>query len=194
MPQDATPQEGPVPTDARPVPQDASPNPQVRESIKYRRRAQDAERRAEALETELADLREGHEAALGDLRSELEAARGEAESLRGRLALADRDRQLERAFAGIGCTDLEAALALARQRLGGAPPEDAAAFARDLLQEKPHLAVPAADLVLPPRTAGARPSAPAGPHRAADRLADEARRTGRTTDVMAYMRARRASA
>jgi hypothetical protein len=168
-----------------------TPQTIVQESIKYRRRAQEAERRAEALKTEIQTLREGQDGRAAALESELSQARAEAETLRSQFAAAQRDRQLERELARAGCADPETALALARERLaGGADPEDPAAFVRGLLEEKPHLRGTAPSL--PPRTAAAKPSGP--PARTADRLAERARSTGSTGDLMAYLRAKRTGA
>jgi hypothetical protein len=180
-----------------------SPQTLIQESIKYRRRAQEAERRAEALDAEVQDLRQARDERGTALGAELAQAQAEAEALRGRLETLERDRQLERELARAGCGDTETVLALAHQRLAaGPPPEDLAAFARGLLEEKPHLrgeaggaptsGIPAAR-GLPPRTAAAKPAGDAAPKRAADRLADRARRSGNPTDLAAYMRARRST-
>jgi hypothetical protein len=176
-------------------------NPQafIQESIKYRRRAQDAERRLESLEAELQGLRESQDGRAAALEAQLAEALGQAEALRGRLESVERDRQLERELSRAGCADAETALALAHQRLASDPaPEDLAAFARSLLEEKPHLRGAAGSAAaggparhLPPPSAAAKPAGQAGPRRAADRLADQARRTGSAGDLMAYMRARR---
>lgn len=200
MSTDASAQPGPTPSPASPseagVPRQ-SPHDLIQESIKYRRRAQDAERRIEALEAELADLRDGRDQHASALQARLDQAETEAESLRDRLAELERDRSLERALAQAGAADTESALALARERLaGGETPDDLAGFAQALLDEKPHLrggSAKAADRppVLPPRTAGAKPASDDAPQRAAERLADRARETGRHGDVVAYMRARR---
>ena len=164
--------------------------------------AQEAERRAESLEAEIQSLRDGQDGRATALEAELSAARAEAETLRRRLDATERDRHLEREFARAGCVDPETALALARERLtGDAEPEDLSAFVRGLLDEKPHLRVtgagsgpvagPAA-ASLPPRTAAPKPAGP--PVRTADRLAERARTSGSTSDLMAYMKARRAGA
>ncbi len=200
MSTDASTQPGPTPSAASPPEADGprqSPHGLIQESIKYRRRAQDAERRAEALEAELADLRDGRDQHTSALQVRLDQAQAEAESLRDRLAGLERDRDLERTLAQAGAADTESALALARERLaGGQTPDDLAAFAKALLEEKPHLrkaAAPSGDrpAALPPMTAGAKPAADDAPQRAARRLADRARETGRHGDVLAYMRARR---
>jgi len=175
------------------------PQTLIRESIKYRRRAQEAERRAEALEAEIDGLRQAQQDREAALQAELDQARAEADARGARLADLERDRNLERELVRAGCADPETALALARQRLnGGEPPEDPAAFAKALLQEKPHLRVGSSaapspvSSSLPPPTAGAKPAGDHAPRRTAQRLAERARETGSTADVMAYMRARRA--
>jgi len=173
------------------------PHVLIQESIKYRRRAQDAERRAEALEAELATVQGGRDQHAAGLEAQLDQALAEADTLRRHLSDLERDRNLERELVRAGAADTETALALARQRLSGADtPDDLAAFAKALLEEKPHLrgtprssaARPAA---LPPKTSGAKPAGADDPRRAAQRLGDRARTSGRPGDVMAYMRARR---
>ncbi len=173
------------------------PHALIQESIKYRRRAQEAERRLEALEAEIADLRDGHDHHAAALQAQLDQAHTAADALRGRLADLERDRTLERELARAGAADTETALALAHERLAGQEaPEDLAAFAKALLKEKPQLrGAPkqptARTAALPPKTAGAKPASDDAPRRAAQRLADQARQTGQTGDVLAYMRARR---
>jgi hypothetical protein len=174
------------------------PQAVIRESAKYRRRAQEAERRAEALEAELEAMRGEREEESSRLGADLTAARSEAEDLRGRVEAIERDRRLEREFLSAGCADVEAAVALARHRLAGQePPEDLKTFARALLDEKPHLrgepavAAGAAARGLGPCTTGVKPAGASGQRRVLDRLADQARQTGNAKDVMTYMRARR---
>ncbi|MCX5649490.1 MAG: hypothetical protein NTX40_10435 [Planctomycetota bacterium] len=174
------------------------PQAVIRESAKYRRRAQEAERRAEALEAELEAMRGEREEESSRLGADLTAARSEAEDLRGRVEAIERDRRLEREFLSAGCADVEAAVALARHRLAGQePPEDLKTFARALLAEKPHLrgepaaAAGAAARGLGPCTTGVKPAGASGQRRVLDRLADQARQTGNVKDVMTYMRARR---
>jgi hypothetical protein len=174
------------------------PQAVIRESAKYRRRAQEAERRAEALEAELEAMRGEREEESSRLGADLAAARGEADSLRGRVEAIEHDRRLEREFLAAGCADVEAAVALARHRLAGQePPEDLKTFARALLDEKPHLrgepaaAAGAAARGLGPCTTGVKPAGASGQRRVLDRLADQARQTGNAKDVMTYMRARR---
>jgi hypothetical protein len=176
-----------------------SPQSFIQESIKYRRRAQEAERRAEALEAEVQALREAQDGRAAALETELAQARSDAEAFRGRLEAVEQDRRLERELHRSGCADTETALALARDRLAGRePPEDLAAFARSLLEEKPHLCTAsdaptarAAPQGLPPRTSAAKPSGQPPVRRITDRLAEQARQSGSSHDLMAYMRARR---
>ena len=174
------------------------PQAVIRESAKYRRRAQEAERRAEALEAELEAMRGEREEESSRLGADLTAARGEADSLRGRVEAIEHDRRLEREFLAAGCADVEAAVALARHRRAGPePPEDRKTVARALLAEKPHLrgepaaAAGAAARGLGPCTTGVKPAGTSGQRRVLDRLADQARQTGNAKDVMTYMRARR---
>jgi hypothetical protein len=199
--EDAMSTDTPTPAGQAPAVDRTSPQTLVQESIKYRRRAQEAERRAEALETEVQALHEAQDDRGGALEQELAQVRGEAETLRRQMETVQRERSLERELARAGCADTETALALAHQRLAdGQPPEDLAAFARSLLEEKPHLRT-AADMParagatrgLPPRTVAPQPPAHAAPRRMADRLAEQARQSGSSTDLMAYMRARRAT-
>ena len=115
----------PVATGGRQEPQTL-----IRESIKYRRRAQEAERRAEALEAEFDGLRQAQQDREVALQAELSQARAEADALGARLADLERDRNLERELVKAGCADAETVLALARQRLiDGEPPENLSAFA-----------------------------------------------------------------
>lgn len=188
--------------DTPPAAMRQEPQTLISESIRYRRRAQDAERRAEALEAEIAGLRQADAERAAARDADLAAARTEAEGLRSRLADVERERTLERELAKAGCADTETALALARTRLAAGPaPDDLGAFARSLLEEKPHLAAassaahaparPAGLPPLPPRTSAPKAASDAAPVRAAERLAGKARESGRTADVLAYMRARR---
>jgi hypothetical protein len=93
------------------------PQSLIQESIKYRRRAQEAERRAEALEAEVDNLRQAEQSRAAALETELHQARAEAETLRTRVEALELDRHLERELARAGCADTETALALARERL-----------------------------------------------------------------------------
>ena len=175
------------------------PQTLIQESIKYRRRAQDAERRAAALEAEIQNLRQAQDERAASLEARLAEAAAEAETLRRKFDVLERDRQLERELVRAGCADTETALALAHQRLAsGDAPSDLAAFAKGLLEEKPHLRAKApAPLAagpgraLPPPTAAVKPAAANEPRRAAARLAEQARDSGNAGDLMAYMRARR---
>ena len=175
------------------------PQTLIQESIKYRRRAQDAERRAAALEAEIQALRQAQDERAASLETKLAEAAAEADTLRRRFDSLERDRQLERELLRAGCADTETALALAHQRLASSDaPGDLATFAKGLLEEKPHLRAKAPaplpagpSRALPPPTAAVKPAAANEPRRAATRLAEQARETGNAGDLMAYMRARR---
>jgi hypothetical protein len=161
------------------------PQTLIQESIKYRRRAQDAERRAAALEAEIQALRQAQDERAASLETKLAEAAAEADTLRRRFDSLERDRQLERELLRAGCADSDA-------------PGDLATFAKGLLEEKPHLRAKAPaplpagpSRALPPPTAAVKPAAANEPRRAATRLAEQARETGNAGDLMAYMRARR---
>ena len=143
----------------------------VSEAIRYRKRAQAAEKETADLQRQVAEGREE----IGRLGTELEALRMERD-LAGRLAAA-------------GATDVEAAVLLAKSRLAADASLDAAGVVERLRQEKGYLF---ADTVRDemPRTAGARDRASAG-RGALERTARRAAASGSRTDVHEYLRARR---
>jgi hypothetical protein len=172
----------------------------VRESIRYRRRAQDAEQRAAELESELERVRQEHEGEVEHLGGELAEARRRQERAEEESALLARDRRIERELIRLGARDPETALLVVRERLASAceagAEADAAALAAQVLQEKPYLrgdggegeAVPA----LGRPSAGPRPSSVSSSRPRSGRLAAEARESGERGDLMRYMKARRA--
>lgn len=115
----------------------------VRESTRYRRRAQEAERRAEQLQEELAAISaSGHER-LAALESQLADAQRQHEAAMANLAAAQFERGLERELLARGARDVELALLAARRRLsdtGGTEDDaDPAALAEEVLRDKPLL-------------------------------------------------------
>jgi hypothetical protein len=169
----------------------------VRESIRYRRRAQDAEQRAAELERAMERLHEEHSVRLESLDGELAEWRRRCEQAEQEAAALARDRRIERELLRLGARDPETALLVVRERLaqgGGAAEADLAAVAAQVLQEKPYLrADGGAGEVVPPLgrpSAVVRPTASQQKPRSG-RLAAEARQTGRRTDLLRYMQARR---
>jgi len=167
----------------------------VRESIKYRRRAQEAERRCAVLEAELEKLRAStvNEGEL--LQATLDDARRQIDALQDKLSELERDRDLERALVRAGAVDIETASAVAKQRLQTAaePPKDLNEFAQNLLDEKASLRAEPKTAFSPLGTSTQSAKA-SGDSRASvlKKLAETATRTGRTQDILSYMRLRRA--
>jgi hypothetical protein len=164
----------------------------VRESIRYRRRAQEAEQRCSVLEAELEQARQARGEQVHSVETALAEERRRREQMEHEYERLQRERRLERELLRAGAVDLESALLVARERLAAAGEEaDVEKLARDVLAEKPHLrAAQRADVpalgkfsrgVLPRQSEGQR----------ADRLARAARTTGRRGDLAEYMRARR---
>ncbi|MCG3180561.1 MAG: hypothetical protein BIFFINMI_02923 [Phycisphaerae bacterium] len=156
----------------------------VSESIRYRRRAQSAERRAAELDEQLAAERQARQSAESDLLA-----------LQRRTALVDR-------LAGRNVADIEAALLLAEARLvPGVAPEAAEldAVIEQLLAEKPYLlagtALPAAPdrPGAPTMTTPTRTRRGPGEKPGAEQLREAARAAagGRPEDVNRYLAIRR---
>ncbi len=163
----------------------------VSESIKYRRRAQQAEARIAQLEQQLNEATttaQQHQEQLATA----EAQRDEATS---QLISAENRAAASRMLADAGAVDLETAALLLGKRIDlGEPVDDDTlqAAVQDLLLDKPYLAGhPASGL----------PAATRGPSQRADsvasqltRAADRAARSGSRTDVAEYLRLRRQAA
>ncbi|MFW6133070.1 MAG: hypothetical protein ACOC8F_04180, partial [Planctomycetota bacterium] len=163
------------------------------ESIKYRRRAQQAEGRAQQLEQQLEDLQTQIDRR-GDQLATAEAQRDEA---RQQLTAAENRTAAERMLAEAGVTDLEAASLLLAQRVDLDEDVDRDELARrveQLVVDKPFLR-PAGPggAGLPPASASARDSAaPLGAQLA--QAADRAIRSGDRSAVAEYLRLRRQAA
>jgi len=167
----------------------------VRESIRYRRRAQQAEERCQALEAELDTLRQGHSGESEQTRAALADERTRREALEQQLVTLDAERRLERELIRAGARDPETAMLVARQRLAarGDPADvDAEGLAREVLEEKPYLRTAVRDEVPPlGRSARGAQAPAAGRRHRAEKLATVARASGRRADIVEYMRARR---
>ena len=90
----------------------------VGESIRYHRRAQNAEKRAEELAGELAD------------------ARAEATRLANELKATQKEQELMKRLASEGARDLEAAVLIAKSRLAGTDKGDVNGVVEQLKREK----------------------------------------------------------
>jgi len=162
----------------------------VGESIKYRRRAQQAENKAQQLEQELNDLKSQVERR----NAELAVAEAQRDEARLQVATVENQRLAERMFIEAGVVDLEAASLLLSKRVDLSEHLDGETLARSveqLLLDKPFLARRASPL--PPATASARPERP-GTFAQLAQAADRAARTGDRHDVAEYLRLRRQGA
>ncbi|MFB3894142.1 MAG: hypothetical protein ACE15C_19230 [Phycisphaerae bacterium] len=160
----------------------------VGESIKYRRRAQQAEQRLGQIEQQLNDLQAQVKAG-GE---QLTAAQVQRDEARRQLQAAKTRLALERQLARSGVVDVETAAALLAERLEASQDHDEAAIAsavEQLLLDKPFL-IARGHAGLPPRTAAAREPA-AGATVQLSQLAQRATSSGDRRTVAEYLRLRR---
>lgn len=187
----------PVDHDAAPEGQDGRQTKRVdvRESIRYRRRAQQAEERCQAMEAELDSLRQGQSDEQENADTMLADERRRREGLEQQLAGLETERRLERELIRAGARDPETALLVARQRLAARGDDldvDVELLAREVLEEKPYLKTAIREDVPPlGRSARGAQSPVAGRQHRAEKLAASARTSGRRADIVEYMRARR---
>jgi len=144
----------------------------VSESIRYRKRAQSAEKKAIMLEDELAKVRSESERLSEDL---------------GKLRI---DHKLIRKLVSAGVSDLESAVLLAKKRLETNDEADLDSVVDELKQEKRHLF---AQVDLPAaleKTAGVKGKT-AGRYSTLERAASRAAATGSRADLQEYLKVRR---
>ncbi len=144
----------------------------VTESIRYRKRAQSAEKKSEGLAEQLADA--NHKIAqmsqdLSDLQTE---------------------QKLVRKLAAAGAVDLEAAVLVAKTRLEGKPQADIDACVEQLRKEKAYLFSGSTETSPFRKTAGTRDRAKQT-QTALEQAAKKAARTGSRADLQHYLRLRR---
>ena len=166
----------------------------VRESIRYRRRAQEAEQRCADLETQLQELHLAQDGQAQSLEATLDQERRQREQAELRVQQLQTERQIERELIRAGTCDPETALLLVRERLSAAgdQPVDVPELVGKLLEEKPHLKTSHREPVpqIGRASQGLRPVESNGPTRLR-KLAAEARTSGQRQDLVQYMRARR---
>lgn len=144
----------------------------VSEAIRYRKRAQQAEKQ------------------LAELTEELSQQRQRAETLDQQLSTVRRQQLLREALAAAGATDMEAAMLLGQSRLEGDEGADIAGVVEQLCAEKAYLFAAPGDRPGSGKTAGVR-------HRADSRIsldgaATRAAKSGNRADMQEYLRLRRA--
>jgi len=146
----------------------------VSESIRYRKRAQAAEKQLAELDGQLRTSNERNEKLTGEL-----------EEMRV-------DRKLAGGLISAGVSDLETALLVAKKRLAGVEGDDANAesVVKALKAEKGYLFGRAEESVGSVRTSPVRERS-AGSRGVLEKAAGEAARSGSRGDVQEYMRLRR---
>jgi hypothetical protein len=144
----------------------------VTESIRYRRRAQSAEKSAQEMAEKLTTACEQ----LAQMTDDLEALR--------------LDRRLTDKLLAAGVTDLESAMLLARSRMEGPDAPDIEALVASLKAEKRHLFGRVSESVTSRKTSGVRDRTVPG-RAALAQAAAKAARTQKQTDLQEYLRLRR---
>lgn len=144
----------------------------ISESIRYRRRAQSAERKTQ------------------DLAEQLAQARQRIAQMSDDLAALELDGKLACKLSAAGAADLEAAALLAKARLADDADADVDACIERLRKEKGYLFGGSPPSVTSRKTAGAKDRI--APRRTAlERAAEKASRTQKPADVHEYLRLRR---
>jgi len=144
----------------------------VAESIRYRKRAQSAEKQVEALAEQLAEAK----SQAGRMAEELEGAR--------------REHEIVRKLAGCGAIDLEAAVLLAKAKLEGEPGADLDGVIEQLRKEKQYLFAEANRASATKRTSGVRERAQ-NSRTIIEKAAKKAAATGNRADLQEYLKLRR---
>ena len=144
----------------------------VAESIRYRKRAQSAEKKLEVLAEQLAQ------------------AQTQTAQLSEQLNSAQAEQKLVRQLAAAGAVDLETAVLLARTRMQGQSQVDAAGVIEQLKKEKQYLFGGTGGGAAPAKTAGARDRLTSN-ETILERAAKKAATSGSRTDLHEYLRLRR---
>ena len=147
----------------------------VAESIRYRKRAQSAEKKVE------------------DLTEELAQAKSQATKISERLSDIEAEQKLTSKLAAAGSVDLETAVLLARVRLEGQTNADLDGVIEQLKKEKQYLFGGAGGVITAKKTSGAKESAygVTNNQTALERAAKKAATTGNRTDLQEYLKLRR---
>ncbi len=144
----------------------------VAESIRYRRRAQSAERKAEQLGEQLAE------------------AKSEAERVGEQLRQVQREQELTRKLASEQTSDMETALLVVRARLQGEKQADLQGVIEQLKKDKPYLFGGGGEAAVVAKTSGVKERVGASRTVLAS-AAKKAAVTGSRADVQEYLRKRR---
>jgi len=147
----------------------------VAESIRYRKRAQSAEKKVE------------------DLMEQLSEAKSQATKISERLSDIEIEQKLTSKLAAAGSVDLETAVLLAKARREGQKDADLDGVIEQLKKEKQYLFGGVGGTVTAKKTAGAKESTYGGTNNqtALERAAKKAATTGNRTDLQEYLKLRR---
>lgn len=163
----------------------------VSESIKYRKRAQQAESQSQETEQQLKEAQKQ----LHDHQEQLATAEAQRDEARLQLTVAENRLIAERMLSESGVVDIETASLLLSKRLNISdqlPQETLVRSVEQLLLDKPFLRN-TNNVSLPPKTASAKGVLAATAAQLAE-AADQAIRTGDRRDVAEYLRLRRQTA
>ncbi len=144
----------------------------VAESIRYRKRAQSAEKKIESLTEQLAQ------------------AKTQTAELSEQLSDIQIEQKLMRQLAVAGAIDLETAGLIARARMQEKPDADVTGVIEQLKKEKQYLFAGSNSSVSPTKTAGARDRV-TNSQTLLERAAKKAATTGNRTDLHEYLKLRR---
>lgn len=147
----------------------------VSESIRYRKRAQSAEKKVEVLEKQLAQIR------------------GQADDLTIKLGMVERERCLSEKLLAAGAVDVEAAVLLAESRIAEDRDADIDGVVEQLRSEKRYLFADgdAEAVVVSKKTAAARDKMSDASRVGLERLAKKAVASGNRVDLHEYLKLRR---
>ena len=144
----------------------------VAESIRYRKRAQSAEKKIEALTDQLAQAK-AQTAKLSEQLNDIQA-----------------EQQLTRKLAAAGAVDLETAVLIAKARMQSQSEADLDACVEQLKDQKQYLFAGSGSVVTAKKTAGAKERTPNN-QTVLERAAKKAATTGNRTDLQEYLKLRR---
>jgi hypothetical protein len=144
----------------------------VAESIRYRKRAQSAEKKIESLTEQLAQ------------------AKSQTAELSEQLSDIQTEQKLMRQLAAAGAVDLETAVLIARARLQDKDDADVTGVIEQLKKEKQFLFAGSSPSAAPTKTAGARDRV-TNSQTLLERAAKKAATTGNRTDLHEYLKLRR---
>jgi predicted nucleic acid-binding Zn-ribbon protein len=147
----------------------------VAESIRYRKRAQSAEKKVE------------------DLTEQLAQAKSQVTKISEQLSDIEAEHKLTCKLAAAGSVDLETAVLLTKARMEGKEQADLDGVIEQLKKEKQYLFGSAASTVTAKKTAGAKESVFGGTNNQTvlEKAAKRAATTGNRTDLQEYLKLRR---